>query len=127
MALFWILICPALPLTVRLTPMLILILPPGGFFVFGILIALSQKLSARLDKNPAANADNVCAGAVSDEAACLLCGACSLGAEFRKRVDKEIEPITDNAPLAGAGKNETGRDHAENQNGGQKGQGGDSV
>ena len=30
-------------------PMLVFILPPGGFFVFGILVALSQKLSRRLD------------------------------------------------------------------------------
>ena len=31
-----------------LKPILIMILPPGGFFVFGILIALSEKLSGRL-------------------------------------------------------------------------------
>lgn len=30
-------------------PILIFILPPGGFFVFGILIALSQRLSKKLD------------------------------------------------------------------------------
>jgi len=30
-------------------PMLVFILPPGGFFVFGILVALSQKLSRRMD------------------------------------------------------------------------------
>jgi len=30
-------------------PMLVFILPPGGFFVFGILVALSQKLSKKLD------------------------------------------------------------------------------
>ena len=29
--------------------MLVFILPPGGFFVFGILVALSQKLSRKLD------------------------------------------------------------------------------
>ncbi|MDD2393651.1 MAG: electron transport complex subunit E [Eubacteriales bacterium] len=34
-------------------PILIFILPPGGFFVFGILIALSQKLTQKLDKNAA--------------------------------------------------------------------------
>lgn len=33
-----------------LEPMLIFILPPGGFFVFGMLIALSNKLSVRKGK-----------------------------------------------------------------------------
>lgn len=31
-------------------PMLVFILPPGGFFVYGILIAISIKLVARMDK-----------------------------------------------------------------------------
>lgn len=66
-------------------PMLIMILPPGGFFVFGILIALSQKLSSWLDKrNPDAAAEEACAGAINAETACLLCGACSMHSEFRK-------------------------------------------
>lgn len=33
-------------------PMLIMILPPGGFFVFGILIALSNILATRLNQKP---------------------------------------------------------------------------
>ena len=68
-------------------PMLIMILPPGGFFVFGILIALSQKLSSWMAKrNPdsAEGSDEACAGAINDETACLLCGACSLHSEFKK-------------------------------------------
>ncbi|MCR4925838.1 MAG: electron transport complex subunit E [Clostridiales bacterium] len=34
-------------------PMLIFILPPGGFFVFGLLIALSNKLATKKGKKPA--------------------------------------------------------------------------
>ena len=33
-------------------PMLILILPPGGFFVFGVLVALSNKLAVKKGKQP---------------------------------------------------------------------------
>ncbi len=48
-------------------PMIILILPPGGFFVFGMLVALAQKLSKKLD-------------AASDlkemSAHCGMCGGC---------------------------------------------------
>lgn len=33
----------------HIEPMLIFILPPGGFFIFGILIAISQKLINQLD------------------------------------------------------------------------------
>ena len=31
---------------------MIMILPPGGFFVFGILIALSNVLAERLNRKP---------------------------------------------------------------------------
>lgn len=34
-----------------ISPILIFILPPGGFFVFGILVALSQKLSNKIEDN----------------------------------------------------------------------------
>lgn len=34
-------------------PMLILILPPGGFFVFGVLVALANKMAAKKGKEPA--------------------------------------------------------------------------
>ena len=34
-------------------PMLIFILPPGGFFVFGLLVALANKLAAKKGKEPA--------------------------------------------------------------------------
>jgi len=42
-------------------PMLIMILPPGGFFVFGILVALSNKL----DKRPQSERSSGCAGCPS--------------------------------------------------------------
>jgi Na+-translocating ferredoxin:NAD+ oxidoreductase subunit E len=35
----------------QIEPMLVFILPPGGFFVFGILIALSQKLMRKFEIN----------------------------------------------------------------------------
>jgi Na+-translocating ferredoxin:NAD+ oxidoreductase subunit E len=59
-------------------PMLILILPPGGFFVFGMLVGLAQRLSERMSKK-GQPAPDLCAGAISSETACLLCGGCSLG------------------------------------------------
>ena len=33
-------------------PMMVMILPPGGFFVFGILVALANKLATRAGKEP---------------------------------------------------------------------------
>ncbi len=50
--------------------MTLLILPPGGFFVFGVLIALANKLSGRLDKK--SEALEGC-----DENMCAACGLCS--------------------------------------------------
>ncbi len=41
---------PVLQAGGTIEPMLVLILPPGGFFVFGILVALSQRLSRNLDE-----------------------------------------------------------------------------
>ncbi len=50
-------------------PMTLMLLPPGGFFVFGVLIALSNKLAKRLDAEPksAESCDGNCA-------ACPACG-----------------------------------------------------
>jgi len=42
-------------------PMLIMILPPGGFFIFGLLVALSNKL----DKRPKSERPDGCAGCPS--------------------------------------------------------------
>lgn len=38
-----------------ISPMLVMILPPGGFFVFGILVALSNRLARRQGKKPVGN------------------------------------------------------------------------
>lgn len=69
---------PALSAGGFIEPVLIFILPPGGFFVFGVLIALSQKLSARFGKEAKPEATH-CAGAVNDQSACAICGGCALG------------------------------------------------
>ncbi len=50
-------------------PMLVFILPPGGFFVFGVLVALSNKLAERMGKKPAKNL-----GCGS----CKACGGCEM-------------------------------------------------
>ncbi len=50
--------------------MTLLILPPGGFFVFGVLIALANKLSGKLDKKSAAMEN-------CDAAVCETCGMCA--------------------------------------------------
>ncbi len=46
-------------------PMIVFILPPGGFFVFGILIALAQKLNQKLDH------------AAESKEIQMQCGSCS--------------------------------------------------
>ncbi len=56
-----------------IVPILIFILPPGGFFVYGILIALSQKLSARLLKTGEVRQFNLSCAACQ---ACGNAGAC---------------------------------------------------
>ena len=49
-----------------ISPILIFILPPGGFFVFGMLVALSNKLAIKMGKKPVKNLGcggcNACAG-----------------------------------------------------------------
>ena len=52
--------------------MTVMLLPPGGFFVFGVLMALANKLSEKLDSKP----DNQCGG---DCEGCSLCKAVSGG------------------------------------------------
>ncbi len=60
-------------------PLMIMILPPGGFFVFGILVAFAQKLSERIENGSSTGDTDLCAGAVNDRSACVICGGCSLG------------------------------------------------
>ncbi len=59
-------------------PMLVMILPPGGFFVFGVLIALANKLAIRMDKKPVTS---------------LGCGNCPGGCPGCEAAKKEV---TDN-------------------------------
>ena len=64
-----------LPITAGfIDPIIIFLLPPGGFFVFGMMIALANKLAA--DKG-AAPAELGCQN-------CPLCGTCSKIAEKEK-------------------------------------------
>ncbi len=53
-------------------PMIVFILPPGGFFVFGVLVALSNKLAVRMGKKPAKNL-----GCGS----CKACGGCEMATQ----------------------------------------------
>jgi electron transport complex protein RnfE len=70
-----------LPVTAGfITPMTLLILPPGGFFVFGILVALANKISAKMDKNaqPAELDCASCKGCAGSDG-CADCGGCKGG------------------------------------------------
>jgi len=69
-----------LPITAGfMDPIIIFLLPPGGFFVFGMLIALANKLAT--DKGAPA-AELGCAN-------CPLCGSCSQIAEKEKERAKK--------------------------------------
>lgn len=54
-----------------ITPMAIFLLPPGGFFVFGVLVSLANKLAERTGKETVKEVD--CSSCVNRE----ICGACS--------------------------------------------------
>lgn len=67
-------------------PTIIMILPPGGFFVFGLLIALANHLTGELDKKSKAMVDPLadsCSGSINEASACATCGACSIGQRYR--------------------------------------------
>ncbi len=61
-----------------LPPMLVFMLPPGGFFVFGVLIAVTNRLTSIGGKKK--NADAKCEG-------CAACGLCSHGSESEVEVN----------------------------------------
>ncbi len=67
-------------------PMIVFILPPGGFFVFGILVALSNKLAVSLGKKPVKSMG------------CQNCGACGGCAEASKTPDAEMLASAPNHP-----------------------------
>ena len=60
-----------LPVTQNfIDPMIVLILPPGGFFVFGVLVALSNKLAVAMGKKPVTK--------LGFGGSCEGCAGCSL-------------------------------------------------
>ncbi len=95
---------PALQTGGWIEPMIIMILPPGGFFVFGILIALANKLSEQLDKKGHGIKDPLaeeCVGAINEASACALCGACSIGTKFRETNGFKDESDSDSTSQKG--------------------------
>ena len=77
-----------IPLTsgLGIEPMLIFILPPGGFFVFGLLIALSNKLARRKGKKPIEELG--CENRPSKS-------VCELLEQDKQKIDKEQEGLAD--------------------------------
>lgn len=77
-----------IPLTSALgiEPILIFILPPGGFFVFGILIALSNKLATKKGKKPVESIG--CEGCPSKD-------MCQLSESKCKSGEKKEETVND--------------------------------
>ena len=61
-----------LPVTANfIDPMIVLILPPGGFFVFGVLVAISNKLAKMSGKKPVKNLG--CAGCPGKNSCNMSC------------------------------------------------------
>lgn len=74
-------------------PMLVFILPPGGFFVFGVLVALSNKLAVKMGKKPAKNLG--CGN-------CKACGGCEMAAvDEAAPADEGVVTNADVAQAAG--------------------------
>lgn len=66
-----------IPLTAgKISPMIVMILPPGGFFVFGVLVAITNKLAGDKKKKSAPDAD-ACS-------ACPSCGLCHMDKAMNK-------------------------------------------
>lgn len=72
-------------------PMLVFILPPGGFFVFGVLVALSNKLAVKMGKKPVKNM-----GCGS----CNVCGGCDSESMESEDIAPADEGIVANADIA---------------------------
>ena len=76
-----------------IAPMVVFILPPGGFFVFGVLVALSNKLAVRMGKKPAKNLG--CGN-------CKACGGCEMAAiDEAAPADEGVVTNADVAEAAG--------------------------
>jgi electron transport complex protein RnfE len=87
----------ALPMISK-SPMLILILPPGGFFIFGILVAVAQWLSETIEKRSGGQDRDFCSTAEPGTPACQLCGGCNLGVGG---LNREINAGFKSQPAAG--------------------------
>lgn len=74
-----------LPITSRfIDPMIIAILPPGGFFVFGVLVALANALAKRMGKKPVtATGCANCPGAAG-------CAGCSGSCDEAEHAEGEV-------------------------------------
>ena len=71
-----------LPVTANfIDPMIVLILPPGGFFVFGVLVAVSNKLAKMSGKKPVKNLG--CAG-------CPGKNSCNMNCSGEQETVKEV-------------------------------------
>ena len=76
-----------------IAPMVVFILPPGGFFVFGVLVALSNKLAVKMGKKPAKNLG--CGN-------CKACGGCEMAAiDETAPADEGVVTNADVAEAAG--------------------------
>ncbi len=58
-----------------ITPMTIFLLPPGGFFIFGVLVSLANKLANKSNKKPITEVD--CSS-------CANCGMCNEGSSAER-------------------------------------------
>lgn len=77
-----------LPVTSQfIDPMLVMILPPGGFFVFGILVAVSNALAKRAGKKPVTSTG--CGNG------CAACAGCPMAAE---NSSAEVEKTPEKEP-----------------------------
>lgn len=64
----------SLPITANfIDPMIIAILPPGGFFVFGVLVALANALAKRMGKKPVTKLGCEGCPGCSDKNGCAGC------------------------------------------------------
>lgn len=95
----------SLPITANIIdPMLVMILPPGGFFVFGILVALSNALAARTGKK---KVESIGCGD------CAVCAACPLA-------DADSAEQPEEPPAPADGLTEPGQQTAEQEVGGNE-------
>ncbi len=100
-------------------PMLIFILPPGGFFVFGMLVALSNKLAVAMGKKPVKNLGcggcNGCAGCESVGESVSTDEGIVTNADIAKEFDEKLPESEATVGVVGDGvTDENVRTEAEN-------------